>query len=443
MVASLSVSRARVARIANAACWSLGLALLAWNFASVLRHAVDVPYWDDWAALDPGALDRPLRWAWLVGFHNVHRTVWTNLSIWLLYRLDGWNLAVHLALNFLLFAALAIGFLRSLERCFTAHLGPFLVPLASAIPDEIHLHASNGQWTFALGFAFLAWVFALRADRWSNLSPLFAVAAAFAMGTGVVLVLTGYVALLLALALLQPGRRIRIAAWGATVAAGIWWWARGYPSSPAPSTSPFSAAFWEHLGAMVAGGFGWSARPEPAVGWAILALLAASAVVTLLRLPRMDAPERVRWVALLCGCGAIVLALGSISLARAWAGVGGALSGRYLVVSMFLVAPLWLLVQRQLVQRAPERVQLPTSAVLLLALLLPFVRDLDFSERYGRQQARRLAGLSCIWQMVRVGLPPRCPAIQYDLAAAPVHHARALQLGLSYLRDLGPQGAAR
>ena len=106
---------------------------------------------------------------------------------------------------------------------------------------------------------------------------------------------------------------------------------------------------------------------------------------------------------------------------------------------MFLVAPLWLLVQRQLVRRAPERVQLPASAALLLALLLPFVRDLDFSERYGRQQARRLAGLACIRQMVRAGLVPRCPAIQYDLAAAPVHHARALQLGLSYLRQLGPQ----
>src|SRR5262249_61892292 len=179
------------------------------------------------------------------------RTVWTNLSIWLLYRLDGWNLAVHLALNFLLFAALAIGFLRSLERCFAARLGPFLLALACAIPDEIHLHASNGQWTFAIGLAFLAWVFALRADRWSHLSPLFAVAAAYAMGTGVVLVLTGYVALLLALAILQPGRRLRVVAWAATVAAGLLLWFRGYPHSPAPSTSPFTTVFWEHLGAMV------------------------------------------------------------------------------------------------------------------------------------------------------------------------------------------------
>lgn len=429
------VRRERLLSVANVACWAFGLVLLARNFLAVLAHSVNVPYWDDWAALDQGALDRSLDWSWLISFHNVHRTAWTNLSIWILYRLDGWNLSAHLAANFILFAAFSVYFLRTLERLFAARLGLFLVFAASPLPDEVHLHASNGQWTFAVALSFLAVVFALREDRWAHLAPVLAGAAMLSMGTGMVIAVVALGTLLAGLALVAPDRRRRVAIWAVALIVEVALWAHGYPSQEWPLTPPWKAAFWDHLGVLVAVAFGWTDALRPGIGWTVLALLAASIVLTLVRLRRMDGAERPRWIALSCWALGIAAGAASISLGRAWGGAAGGGSGRYLIIPLFLIAPLWLLVSRQLLAPMPERGRVAVSALLLLLLCAPWVRDFDYSHRYGLQLQRRLAGLACMRRMVRAGLAPACPQIQYDLAKAPFHHQRAIALRLSYLRE--------
>lgn len=419
----------------NRLAWGLLAVLLCFNFLAVVAHAINVPYWDDWAALNPGALDRAPQWEWILGFHNVHRTVWTNLSIWLLYRLDDWNLKTHLVLNFGVFACFVVGYLRTLERWFSARLGLVGLVLATAIPDEVHLHASNGQWTFALAFTFLGVVFAIREDRWGWLSPVWAVAAIFSMGTGLVATV-GVVVLHAVLALLRPEQRRRhwISVGILVAAMGIW--AIHYPGTASRVLGPSSGQFWTHLFTQLAGGFGHVTDPAPVLGGVLAMVLVVLAVLRAVTLRGSPPADQRRWWGLLAWVGGLLLALASVSHARAWAGDSGALSGRYLIVSLFLVPPFWLLLRAGvLVRLRPEALRLATSVLALVLLLLPLRDAFDFGRVYGLQEDRRLRGVRCFRRMLRAGMAPACPDIQEDLRMAPFHFQRSVTLGLSYLKE--------
>src|SRR5579862_5981775 len=69
----------------NRACWIIACGFLALHFFVVMSHSVNVPFWDDWEVLKPGALDRDLNLSWLIAFHNSHRSILTHFTIWLLY----------------------------------------------------------------------------------------------------------------------------------------------------------------------------------------------------------------------------------------------------------------------------------------------------------------------------------------------------------------------
>jgi hypothetical protein len=419
----------------NRVAWVLLVVLLVFNFLAVVAIAINVPYWDDWSALDPGALDRTPHWGWIVSFHNPHRTVWTNLSIWLLYRLDGWNLKTHLVLNFGIYAWFVVGYLRTLEAWFSAPLGLVGLFLATAIPDEIHLHASNGQWTFALAFAFLGVVFAPRSDRWGWLSPLWTTAAVYSMGSGLVAA-GGIVLLHVVLAALRPELRRRHLASAGLIVAAMLLWAVGYPGTASRTLDPFQRQFWSFTFTQLAGGFGYVRRTLPVLGGILAGLFVLLGVLRAATLASLDPVAQGRWCALLAWVGGLLLALASVSYSRGWAGDPGGLSGRYLIVSLFLVPPFWLLFRSGVLARIrPERFRSVATAAALVLLLFPLRHAFDFATVYGRQEARRLRGVRCFRGMVRQGLVPACPDIQPDLQMAPVHYQRSVALRLSYLAE--------
>src|SRR4026207_102820 len=72
----------------------------------IWKYAVDVPYWDEWEQLTSQALPQGLTWQWLFSQHNEHRIVPTNLLTWLLYRLDGWDIAVNQIVNWGIYCSL-------------------------------------------------------------------------------------------------------------------------------------------------------------------------------------------------------------------------------------------------------------------------------------------------------------------------------------------------
>jgi hypothetical protein len=64
-----------------------------------LEYAVDVPFEGEWASFEPSQLPSGLSLGGLIVQHNEHHLVTTRLLIWLQYRLNGWNLAVHQIFN--------------------------------------------------------------------------------------------------------------------------------------------------------------------------------------------------------------------------------------------------------------------------------------------------------------------------------------------------------
>jgi hypothetical protein len=328
-----------------------------------------------------------------------------------------------------------VGYLRTLETWFSAPLGLPGLFLVTAIPDEVHLHATNGQWTFALAFTFLGIAFALRADRWGWLSPLWGVCAIFSMGTGLVAAV-GLLVLHGVLAWQWPEQRRRHAVSAALLVAAMGIWAIGFPGSDSQVLGPGSAQLWTHYFTLVAGGFGYVSRPLPALGGIAVLLLVALAGLRAATLGSSEPVDRRRWLALLAWVGGLLLALASVSRARAWAGDDGALSGRYLFVALFLAPPFWLLLRWGVLARIqPEGLRRAASALALVVLLLPLRSAFDFGRIYDPVEESRLRGVRCLRRMARAGLAPFCPDIQYDLELAPTHHRRAVSLRLSYLGE--------
>lgn len=429
---SQASSRLRAVRFG---AFGLGIALLTLDGLAVLGHSVNVLHWDDWAALDPGGLGTNLDLGWIFSFHNVHRTVWTNLSIWLLYRICAWNINVHIALNFILFVFALLCLIRWLEGVFRIGLSYLIPAFATAIPAEVHLHASNGQWTFAILFSVLALVFEQRADLARHLGPFFAVAAAYAMGTGLVLSLS-YPMTVVFVAVRRPEDRKILAAHVAVYALGIALWFLGYPGQREAMTPLTSPLFWGHFGSLVAGGLGIGASTaRPTVGWAVLALLLVVGVLETRRLKTESGPESFNSLALLSWTCCLLLALASISHARAWAGVGGALSGRYLYAATFLILPLCVLIRRNLLSRLPRRLSRALVVALYFVIVGPFLVHYDYDTAYGAEERQRAIGLRCLQNGALSGRSEFCPSIEYDASMAALHQRRAIALRLSYVRQ--------
>jgi hypothetical protein len=91
-----------------------GLALLGciglylFHFHLIWKYAVDVPYEDEWASFEPNQLPSGLSLGGLVVQHNEHRLVTTRLLVWLQYRLNGWNLAIHQIVNFVFYGLILL-----------------------------------------------------------------------------------------------------------------------------------------------------------------------------------------------------------------------------------------------------------------------------------------------------------------------------------------------
>src|SRR5438093_5362202 len=78
------------------------------HFSIIRKNAVNIPFWDDWAAFGGDNHPASIDWQWLFAQHNEHRMSTTKFFIWLQFHLNGWNVRTQLLLNFLTFGLLLI-----------------------------------------------------------------------------------------------------------------------------------------------------------------------------------------------------------------------------------------------------------------------------------------------------------------------------------------------
>lgn len=421
----------------NRSWWALAGGLLTLHFVVVVGCSVNLPFWDDWDVLFPGRLDRELNLDWVFSFHNTHRNVWTHLSVWLLYRAGGWNLNTHIALNFLLYATVLIGTLRWLERSLGVQLGALALYGATALADEVHLHAFNGCWSFVMGFFALA-VATTTHQSWRGwIAPVAAIASVYGAGGGLVCAAV-WVAYVTALAFIERPRRAFHLARAALCVIGMGLWFRGAPGADAPTTPPWVWGYWEHLFNILSLGLGFREHVTwPGVALMLALLLFCGAWLVLLRRGAAGV-ETATVLGVMTLAVGLLGSMGAISYGRAWAGPGGAKSGRYAIACLFLMPVVWALGRAWLARALPDRRQLAVAGVLLMIVLWPLRDDFDFRGIYEPLQARRLDGVRCLRESLRTRAGLFCPSINpYGPASAAPFEQRAIQLGLSYVREQG------
>lgn len=423
-------------RLAHA-WWLVAGALFLRHYLVVVACAVNIPYWDDWDAVLPGRLSEGLNLPWVFSFHNAHRNVWTHLSIWVMYRLTDWNLTAHIAINFLMYVATAVGALWALQKRFCVALGALALFPASSVGDEVHLHAFNNCWTFFILFFFVAVALAQRTDRWAWLAPAAALASVYSTGSGWFCG-AAYTAYAVTLAVLRPAQRAAYALHAAICAVGLGVWFIGMPPATDPTTAPWTLAYWSHFLNIIGLGLGY--RELNVVPGAVLLTAAAGLVAARCwALRGSPAEERVSWLSLVALMAGLLGGVAAISYGRGWAGPGGAKSGRYAITVLFVIPVIWIFARHELRRLGRWKLAEPAAVAFLLALLLvPLWRQsqFDYYPTYTALQARRLEGMECM----RLGRGAFCPSINpYGPESAMVFEQRAEELHLSYLRDLGPR----
>ena len=405
-------------------CWAPLLVISIAHAAFVFIYATDVPHLDEWEALVPNALGRELNFHWLFAFHNEHRIVWTNLLTWLLYRLDGWNLAWQIRLNFLIFLGL-IGLLLRLKN---RTLGParfsgfplFMAFLVSTIAWQNHSWGFQSQFHFVLIFTITA---VMQSNPWLML--LLLVCGMFSLSCGVPAALA-----VVMVSGLRTGRFTRIApVWAAFLASAALWFVH-YEKNPGhlALTLPYMTEFWSYFFRLVGKGFGF-VKPLPGemIGMAVLAFY----VYVLTRVFKMHRSKNAiddsvwSWFALMT---AILAMLATISMGRARFNI---LESRYAEIAFLLIPA----VVCQIYLLIPNREMLRTTILTgVFALsVIGYSDEFQFGTyRWVAQQ--RTEDLKCIRDYFAGRNDGSCPG-QY-LGPIGDRLARAKQLHVSFTDPL-------
>jgi hypothetical protein len=79
--------------------------LFLFQFWLIQKHAVNLPYMDEWGLMYGNNHPAAINLRWLYEQVNDHRTTTTKLFVWLQYHLNGWNLKTHQIISYFIFGA--------------------------------------------------------------------------------------------------------------------------------------------------------------------------------------------------------------------------------------------------------------------------------------------------------------------------------------------------
>jgi hypothetical protein len=395
----------------------------------IRRHAVDVPWWDEWDELPVPSLH------WVFAQHNEHRLVTSKLLVLALYYVNGWNLATHQTVNFILYGALLAVVtrvcLRSAPGLPAWTVLGFMPFLLSPIASENHNWGLQSQFHFALLF-FLAAVDVLydEAQRWSRLvgAGALCVLATYSAAGGLVssLVVLGVFCVFKwtrwrgaadAAGRARETRQLLLVASIVGGAVGLWFVRHegGYVALERDASRLF--AFFADL---VASGFGVD---EGRSGTNLACLLLVLAPILLELCRRGLALPASSWRAYTALAGVLV-SLAAISLGRASLGIPR--PSRYCEVAVLLVplsAVAW-----AIALQGRERLRVLALGGLWIFCLAAFWNDWDGAPRYEAAAKQRRRGLECMARYYAGTGDGYCPGLYPTRMRTKLEYARALDL---------------
>jgi hypothetical protein len=250
----------------------LGIFLI--HFSIIRKNAVNVPFWDDWAAFGGDNHPASIDWPWLFAQHNEHRMSTTKGFIWLQFHLNGWNVRTQLLLNFLTFGLLLI-WLGWCGRSWAPQLPfwvmpSFLIFFLTPIIWFNHFMAYTGSVHFWLLSFFLTTYFLFtKNQRWSSLSLacVASILSIYSWAAGFVTSLILLIAFVLFKSVrayranersVRRGEILQLLFSIMIVGGALVTWAHGFhkPTHHPPFTMPYRREFWVFLLNLVAASFG-------------------------------------------------------------------------------------------------------------------------------------------------------------------------------------------
>jgi hypothetical protein len=424
------------------------LSLYSIHFAILQGYAVNIPFWDEWDALNPSQLPAGLSFKWLFAQHNEHRIVTTRLVTWALYRLNGWNLVTHQTINFLLYGLLLIVIVlfakRYVRQLDTWILFGFILFLLSPIDWDNHFWGFQMQFHFSLLFFLMTIYFLFNENQsWMDMlgGSAMAILAIYSFSSGLVSSITNlmffaFFKAIRSYSASDPHERKRelkqllIVVVVVSVSIALWFVDYHAVTRHPVHSMPYTWTFWLYFVNILGLGFGldvMSFLPNFLCLMIVLTPVICDIWRKKGRLPNSS------W-AVFAAVGGILAALSVVTIGRASFGVEQSKSSRYSEIGMILV-PLSVLTWSLLLQ---DRKKLRASVLLVLWLFCCVTFQNNWSEfsKYQEVGTQRSRGVLCIANYYAGRGDANCPSLYPESIAKKLDEAS--RLNLSFYRNIQP-----
>jgi len=411
------------------------------QFAFLLKYAVNVPFWDEWEAINKGGILVDQSLSQLFAQHNEHRIVTTKLLTLILYYFDGWNLVTHQAINFVIYGILLVTVAYIVKKS-TPELSAWILPcfvifMLTDVSIENHFWGFQSQFHFSLLFLFLSiWFLFNENQAWTKivLGSLFSVLSIYSFSSGLVcsvVVLTGYVVFKGLRIYSTKERRDAFQAASAffLIAGAIGLYFVGFTRPDSlPLTLPYQKLFWTYLLNLFSGGFGFKIdNIAPGVIVFFFTLVPVFGVIR--QSGRQMSAQK--WV-IIISMLAVLAALVTITMGRAGYGKGHSKASRYSEITIMLIpfsVAIWAIFLKEY-----DRVRTYILAGFWIFCCVGLWKYFSFQTDYAKESAERRQALECVSDYYRNGGEANCPTAYPSPIAERLEFVR--DVPVSFIREI-------
>lgn len=411
------------------------------NYLYIAKHAVNIPFWDEWSYLRSREHLENFSFSWLFAQHNEHKIVFTKIQTYLIYSWNQWDIASQIKINFFLYFLTICLFVYSLLKI--SEKGKLFILLSSIFllgtrSYENHMWGFQSQFHLVILFSSLL-ILSLFRENDSLFSHVIAaffaicVIHTFSSGLPMVLAITTIYFLTVAFrvksALVSRKQLAYACVYLIIVALGfLFYFSDGYSrvEGHPPYTFPYDAAFWKYFVSILTNGFAIR-KKELLTQWIVFVLVFIPLVWGVFQIFLKKQHFSFLHARLIAFWAMVLAVLVIITIGRAGFGIEQAYSSRYIEFSALLI-PLtvcsWLVFfpgNKNLTYVMP--------AIIVLGMIYTHRKTWNYDQIYNSVSEQRMEGIKCIEKKyIESKKAVHCPTLYPQNIKKMLDNAKALNV---------------